>query len=98
MDEHLVINLKTARNCQCSDALFNSPTIGKEDETIGELWALNDFYDTMCPDLNSVDEPILVATIDDYGFDPGAEPDQPFDQRDTAILVLHVRAGDFDGQ
>ena len=85
MDERLVINLETARNGQCADTLFNSPTLGKEDEALGELGALNDLYDTMCPGLNSVDEPILVAAIDDYGFDPGAEPDQPFDQRDTTV-------------
>lgn len=49
MKQRVVIQLETARHCECADALFDSPPLRQKDKTFRELWPKDHFHDPAPP-------------------------------------------------
>ena len=74
MGKCFMVDLKTARNRQRTDALLHPPAFGQKDEALGELWSFDNFDHPICCRLHRFDEAPLVAAVDHHCLDSGTQP------------------------
>ncbi len=72
--------------------------IRKQHEAFCKIRALYYLRHTIAGGFHRVDERCFVTSIDHDFFDKRAQSRQPIEERDPAVLILHVRRGNLDAK
>jgi hypothetical protein len=97
MRQCFVINKQTSAEPCDTEGLFDTPSLGQQDETLGELWAAHDLDGDVQAHHRGF-EPPGVGAVGDNEDDPGEQRLDLAHQIDAAITILDRSISDEHGQ
>ena len=92
-----MINKQASAEPSDTKGLFDPPSLGQQDETLGELWAAHDLDGDVQAHHRGFEPPGVGAVGDDED-DPGEERLDLAHQSDAAVTILDRSIGDEHGQ